>query len=149
MLVLAAVYELLEPGGAVALIAPAIEHGSAPADTSAPPIPHEQIEALIGRYPGWSRGPREDTYEQSLQRSPFGESHVVFAPGRTDIVRTTDDVVSGYLSMSFAAPDRFGERLDGFVADLRALLAAASPAGRFHDWPGDTVVVWAPKRGTD
>lgn len=48
--VLATVYELLEPGGAVALIAPAIEHGSPPVDTPAPPIPHDQIEALIGRY---------------------------------------------------------------------------------------------------
>ena len=69
-----------------------------------------------------------------------------FAPGRTDIVRTTDEVVSNYLSMSFAAPDRFGEDLDAFVADLTAVLTEESPSGLFHDWPGDTAVVWASKR---
>jgi len=145
-LVLAAVYELLEPGGAVSLIAPDIEHGSPPADAPAPPIPHDQIETLIGHYLGWSRSPREDIYETSLKGSPFGASHVVHAPGRSDIVRTTDDVVSGYLSMSFAAPDRFGDRLDTFIVDLQALLTAVSPAGRFHDWPGDTAVIWATRR---
>jgi SAM-dependent methyltransferase len=145
--VLAMVYDQLAPGGAVALISPAIEHGRSPGNPPAPPIPHEQIEALLRRYLGWSRGERVDTFETSLQQSPFGRSDVVFAPGRPDIVRTTDEVVSGYLSMSFAAPDRFGDRLGAFVADLHAVLAAASPTGRFHDWPGDTAVVWATKPG--
>jgi SAM-dependent methyltransferase len=143
--VLATVYVLLEPGGAVALIAPAIEHGSAPADPPDPPIPHDAIEALIGHYLDWSPGPRKDTYEISLQQSPFGVAQVAFAPGRTDIVRTTDDVIAGYLSTSFAAPDRFGDRLDQFVDDLQELLNEDSPAGRFHDWPGDTVIIWANK----
>ncbi len=143
--VLAMVYELLEPGGAVALIAPAIEHGSPPVDPPAPPIPHDQIEAMLGRYLGWSRAPRVDTYETTLEQSPFGESRVVFAPGRADIVRTTDEVVSGYLSMSFAAPDRFGDRLSPFLVELRGLLADVSPTGLFHDWPGDTAVIWAIK----
>jgi len=144
--VLVTVYELLEPGGAVALVAPAIEHGSPPVEPPAPPIPNAEIEELIGRYLGWRRSPRVDTFEASLKQSPFGESRVVFAPGRRDIVRTIDEVVSGYLSTSFAAPDRFGDRLDAFRTDLRALLTDVSPAGRFHDWPGDTVIVWASKR---
>ena len=144
--VLASVHEQLTPGGAVALIAPAIEHGSPPADPLAPPIPHAEIETLLGRFLGWSPSPRVDTYEVSLEQSPFGESHVAYAPGRTDIVRTSDDVISGYLSMSFAAPDRFGDRLDAFVAEVRTLLTDRSPSGRFHDWPGDTVIVWATKR---
>ena len=143
--VLAMVQELLEVGGSVALISPAPEHGSPPDDPPAPPIPHDQIEALLGRYLGWSRPPRVDTFEASLQQSPFGASHVGFAPGRTDIVRTTDEVVSGYLSTSFAAPARFGERLDEFVDDLVVLLTDVSPAGVFHDWPGDTAFVWARK----
>jgi SAM-dependent methyltransferase len=141
--VLCLVHELVEPGGAVALISPAPEHGSPPIDLPAPPIPHERIEALLRRYLGWTRPPRVDTFEASLQRSPFGASNVAFAPGRPDIVRTTDEVVSNYLSMSFAAPDRFGERLEAFVADLTAMLSDVSPSGRFHDWPGDTAVVWA------
>jgi len=143
--VLAMVHDLLEAGGAVALIAPAIEHGSPPVDRPAPPIPHDQIEALLGRYLGWSRSPRVDTYEASLEASPFGASQVVFAPGRTDVIRTTDEVVSGYLSMSFAAPDRFGDRLNAFVVELQTLLTDVSPAGVFHDWPGDTAIIWATK----
>ena len=61
-------------GGAVALIAPAPEHGSPPVDPPAPPIPHDEIESLLGRYLGWSRSPRVDTYETSLEQSPFGTS---------------------------------------------------------------------------
>jgi SAM-dependent methyltransferase len=143
--VLAMVHDVLEAGGAVALIAPSPEHGSPPVDPPAPPIPHDQIEALLGRYLGWSRSPRVDTYETSLEQSPFGTSQVAFAPGRTDIVRTTDEVVSGYLSMSYAAPDRFGDRLNTFVVELTTLLTDVSPAGLFHDWPGDTAVIWATK----
>ena len=143
--VLGMVHELLVSGGSVALIAPALEHGSPPDDPPAPPIPHDQIEALLGRLLGWSPTPRVDTYEASLEQSPFGESHVAFAPGRSDIVRTTDEVMSGYLSTSFASPDRFGDRLDTFVDEMRTLLTDVSPAGVFHVWPGDTAVVWATK----
>jgi ubiquinone/menaquinone biosynthesis C-methylase UbiE len=143
--VLAAVYRLLQPGGSVALIAPTIAHGEPPIDPPAPPIPHEQIEALIGRYLDWSRSPPQDTYETTLQRSPFGGSRVAYAAGRRDIIRTTDEVVSNYLSMSFAAPDRFGDRLDDFIADLDELLIEVSPSGLFHDWPGDTAIIWATK----
>ena len=144
-LVLPLVHDLLEPGGAVALIAPAPEHGSPPEDPPAPPIPHDRIEGLLSCYLGWSRSPRVDTYETSLERSPFGASKVAFAAGRADIVRTTDDVVSNYLSMSFAAPDRFGDRLSTFIAELTAMLTDVSPSGLFHDWPGDTAVIWATK----
>ncbi len=86
-----------------------------------------------------------DTFETSLHGSPFGHANVTYAPGRRDIVRTIDEVVSNSLSMSYAAPDRFGDRLDDFLADLRAVLADATTTGRFHDWPGDTVFVWARK----
>jgi SAM-dependent methyltransferase len=143
--VLATVHRLLVAGGAVALITHAPGHGSPPLDPPAPPIPHDRIEAMLGRYLGWSRDPRVDTYETSLEQSPFAASHVAFAPGRADIVRTTDEVISGYLSMSFAAPDRFGDHLDAFLGELTELLTDVSPAGVFHDWPGDTVVVWASK----
>lgn len=145
--VLALVYKVLGPGGAVALISPDATHGTPPTSPPAPPIPHEQIEALIGRFTGWSRSSRQDTFERSLQESPFGESHVMHAPGRPDIIRSSDEVVSGYLSMSFAAPARFGDRVADFVAELEALLKDASPSGQFHDWPGDTAIVWAAKPG--
>jgi hypothetical protein len=41
----------------------------------------------------------------------------------------------------------FGDRLDGFAAEVRALLAKRSAEGVFWDWPGDTEVVMARKPG--
>jgi hypothetical protein len=54
-----------------------------------------------------------------------------------------DGVLASYLSMSFAAPHLFGERLQAFEADFRAELAALSPSGLFCDWPGDTEILLA------
>ena len=145
--VLATVHELLAPGGAVALIAVSHRTRDAARRPRRPADPARRDRAAA-RPISWvvtQRG-RVDTYETSLEQSPFGESHVAHAPARTDIVRTTDEVVSGYLSMSFAAPDRFANRLDAFMAELQALLTDVSPAGRFHDWPGDTVIIRATKR---
>ena len=71
----------------------------------------------------------------------------MWAPGRADVVRDVDGVLAGYLSMSYAAPHLFGDRLDAFEADVRALLTERSPSGLFWDWPGDTEILLAPKLG--
>src|SRR4051794_8017613 len=82
--VLAMVHELLEPRGTVALIAPSSERRPPPGHSAAPSVPYERIEALLARYLDWSPSPPVDTYETSLKRSPFGESHVALARGRAD-----------------------------------------------------------------
>jgi hypothetical protein len=46
-----------------------------------------------------------------------------------------------------SAPHLFGDRLDDFAAEVRALLANRSAEGIFWDWPGDTEVVMARKPG--
>jgi hypothetical protein len=56
-------------------------------------------------------------------------------------------VLSGYFSLASSAPHLFGDRLDGFAAEVRALLADRSAEGIFWDWPGDTEVVMARKPG--
>ena len=43
--------------------------------------------------------------------------------------------------MSWSAPHLYGDRLDRFTADARALLEARSADGLFWDWPGDTAIV--------
>lgn len=58
-------------------------------------------------------------------------------------MRDVDEVISGYLSMSYAAPHLFADRLDDFVSDVRSLLVDRSPAGTYWDWPGDTALVVA------
>ena len=136
-----AVHDLLEPGGAIVLVAPDVDAGPAPEGPGHPRIPHDDIRALVERYIGDRRRPRGERYAESLAKSPFGEPKVVHAPGRADLVQDADRVVSNVLSMSWAAPELFGDRLADFEAELRRLLASRSPTGLFWDWPGDTVLI--------
>jgi ubiquinone/menaquinone biosynthesis C-methylase UbiE len=148
------VYQLLEPGGSLVLIShdPTRPAPLAPAGTS--PIPHEQIRELVRTFLNSElrSGNRlvadysVERFEQTLRRTSFGAPRTVFAPGRPDIVRDTDGVIAGCLSMSYAAPHLFGARLDEFIAALRELLDGHSPTGRFWDWPGDTEILIATRR---
>lgn len=149
-----AVYDLLEPAGALALVVHTVEGRPEPEGPGYPPIPHDELKALVVRYLGPRRragqGFRPDTYEryaEALRRTRFGQPRIVFAPGRPDIVRDVDGVLSGYLSMSYAAPHLFGDRLDAFTTDVRAMLIERSPSGLFWDWPGDTEILIASKPG--
>jgi SAM-dependent methyltransferase len=149
-----AVYDLLEPGGAMVLISHDIDAGPAPDGTGDPPIPDQEVQELISSYLGPDRrsGSRlassysSDRWEVSLAKTRFGKPMTAHAPGRVDITRDVDGVISGYLSMSYAAPHLFGDRLDQFVDDLESLLTARTDTGRFWDWPGDTAATIARKR---
>jgi SAM-dependent methyltransferase len=144
-----AVYDLLEPGGAIVLITHDIDARPSPAGTGDPTIPDNEVQELITSYLGPDRrsGGRpvssypSERWEVSLAKTRFGVPTTVHAPGRPDITRDVEGVISGYLSMSYAAPHLFGDRLDQFVDDLRRLLTARTGTGRFWDWPGDTVAV--------
>jgi SAM-dependent methyltransferase len=152
-----AVYDILEPGGALALITHAHEGRPQPSGPGYPEIPHDEIRALIARYlgprPRAGQGLRSeagaglpaDRYEDALARTRFGTARSVFAPGRSDIVRDIDGVLAGYFSTSFAAPHLFGDRRAAFEADVHAELAGRSPSGLFWDWPGDTEILLARK----
>jgi len=147
-----ALYDLLEPGGAIALVAHSREGRPLPDGPGYPQIPHEAIRALIDRYLGPRRRAGQgfatrpaDRYEHALARTRFGVPRHLFAPGRPDIVQDVNGVLASYLSTSFAAPHLFGDRLAAFEADLRAELESRSPTGLFWDWPGDTELVLARK----
>jgi hypothetical protein len=123
-----------------------------PSSPDHPPIPHDAVRDLVARYLGPRRragqgfaAPSPDRYEDALARTRFGPPRIVFAPGRPRLVRDVDSLVSGYYSMSWAAPHLFGERRASFDAELRALLFDHSPDGLFWDWPGDTAIVIAEK----
>jgi SAM-dependent methyltransferase len=146
------VYDLLELGGALALVVHTVEGRPEPEGPGYPPIPHDEIRELVRQYLGPRRragqGLRPDTherYEDALVRTRFGKPQVLWAPGRPDIVRDVNGVLAGYLSMSYAAPHLFGDRVDAFEADVRALLTERSPTGLFWDWPGDTEILLARK----
>jgi ubiquinone/menaquinone biosynthesis C-methylase UbiE len=149
-----AVYDILAPGGALALIVNTVEGRPEPEGPDYPPIPHDEIREIVRRYLGPRRRAGQgfrtdppDRYEDALARTRFGKPRIVFAPGRPDVVRDVESVLAGYLSMSYAAPHLFGDRLGAFEADVRALLTERSPSGLFWDWPGDTEILLAPKPG--
>jgi SAM-dependent methyltransferase len=142
------VYDLLEPGGCIALVAPTVEGRPKPQGPGHPEIPHEAIRSLIDKYLGPKRragqgfaGPPVDRFEDALARTRFGTPTQVFAPGRADIVQDAGGVLANYLSTSFAAPHLFGDRLELFEDEVRRMLAGRSPSGLFWDWPGDTEIV--------
>jgi SAM-dependent methyltransferase len=146
------VYDILQPGGAVAMIAHAAEGRPRPPAEGHPEIPHDELRALVNSYVGsldrngQGKAPyRDHTWQDILVKTRFETFDEIFAPGIPDLLRDTDSVISGYLSMSWSAPHLYGDRLDDFVGDARALLEARSADGLFWDWPGDTVIVIARK----
>ena len=137
-----AVYDILEPGGALALVVhDGVGEGRpAPDGPGHPPIPHEEIQALLRAYLGQRRRagqgyspelPPGRWWEKALARTRFGRPRGVLAPGRPDIVRGVDGVLSNYHSTSFAAPHLFGDRLEAFQRDMHALLSSRSASGLF------------------
>jgi hypothetical protein len=110
------------------------------------------MRSLIDKYLGPRRragqgfaGPPVDRFEDALARTRFGKPRQIFALGRADIVQDANGVLANYLSMSFAAPHLFGDRLELFEVEVRQTLSGLSPSGLFWDWPGDTEIVIATK----
>jgi SAM-dependent methyltransferase len=148
------VYDMLEPGGALALIVHTVAGRPRPPGPGPPAVPHDEITALVRKYLGSTRRAgqgiapeRTHRFEDVLARTRFGVPRQVFAPGIPDLLRDSQSVLSGYLSLSSSAPHLFGDRLDDFAAEVRALLANRSAEGIFWDWPGDTEVILARKPG--
>jgi SAM-dependent methyltransferase len=149
-----AVYDMLEPGGALALIVHTVAGRLRPPDPGVPAIPHDEITALVRKYLGSTSRAGQGTapqrphrVEDALARTRFGVPRQFFVPGIPGLLRDSDSVLSGYLSMSWSAPHLFGDRLDDFAEEVRALLANRSADGLFWDWPGDTEVAMACKPG--
>ena len=125
-----------------------------PPDPGVPAIPHDEIKALVHKYLGSTRRAGQGTapgrthrFEAVLARTRFGVPQQFFVPGIPDLLRDSQSVLSGSLSLSSSAPHLFADRLDAFAGEVRALLANRSAEGIFWDWPGDTEVVMARKPG--
>lgn len=153
--VLEIVHGILVPGGAVALVhhtergfglpdpgAPESPRPRPPAGI--PEIPYDLVWDAIRRYLGFvpeAPPPDAERHDAVLARSSFRDRERLVLPGRTDVIRTPEHVVGMYLSTSFAAPERFGDRLDAFRAELVDALRRATPTGLLWEWPGDTEVL--------
>jgi SAM-dependent methyltransferase len=145
-----ALYDMLEPDGALALIVHTVEDRPMPPSPGPPPIPHAEIKALVEKYLGSIRRAgqgvspvRDHRFEDVLVRTRFGAPRSIFVPGIPDLLRDSESVLSGYFSLSSSAPHLFGDRAEDFAGEVRELLASRSPEGVFWDWPGDTEIVLA------
>ncbi|HVC77553.1 MAG TPA: class I SAM-dependent methyltransferase [Candidatus Micrarchaeaceae archaeon] len=143
------VFSMLRPSGAMLVInhiPPDLSRESAQEAT--PFIPHGLVDEVLAQY-GAAKPPRPAAWERHevvIGRSPFGGCDVLVLPGRRDLVRTPEWIVENQLSTSYAAPERFGERLADFQDDLlRRLRHVAGPKGVFLELPGDTEVLIARK----
>lgn len=148
-----AVYDMLEPGGMMALVGHAAAGRPVPRNPGAPPIPHAELEALVTRFLGSTRRAglgtaalRTRTAQDLLSDTRFGQAEVVVVPGIPDLIRDSDSIVAGYLSMSWSAPHLYGSRLHQFTDQAHQILDSADPDGMFWDWAGDTEIVVARRR---
>jgi SAM-dependent methyltransferase len=146
------IYDLLEAGGSMALIVHTVARRPRPIGPGPPPIPHDEIWLMIEKYLGSTKRAGQGTtpvrahrFEDVLVKTRFGPPRTVFAPGKPDLVRDSQSVISGYFSTAPSAPHLYGDRLEEFTQEMHDLLAARSPSGLFWDWPGDTEIVLAQK----
>lgn len=143
-----AVYDIVEPGGALVLVGHQAEGRAIPPSPGPPRIPHDEIRELVRKYLGPTRRAGQSTapvqalsLEDALASTRFGAPQRIFAPGIPNHVQDVEGVLSNYFSMSYAAPHLFGDRVEEFAGEVRELLSERSPEGVFWDWPGDSEVM--------
>jgi SAM-dependent methyltransferase len=139
-LVAAIVRQMLEPDGAVVQVD--LWHTSPPGHAAPsgpyPAVPEDAIDELRRRWLGpdrrAGRGFRNtspDREDEVFENAGFAPEEIVVVPDARILDRSSDQVVAWVLSTSSTAPHLFGDRLDEFVAELRALLLDTSPEGVF------------------
>ena len=112
------------------------------------PLP-DAVEELRVRYLGADRragqsirNPSPSGEDSVFQAAGFAPMVETVVPDGREITRTVDEVVANVLSMSGTAPHLFGDRLDDFVTELRAVLEPHAP---FPTTLGDNSVrIWRP-----
>lgn len=114
---------MLEPDGALVHVGATTHEGDGD-------VPRAEIDALIRRFLGERPATRSDE-RRNLGAAGFSGPVEIDVPRDEVLERSTDDVVASVHSLSYAAPARFGDRLDEFDRELHALLGA----GPFHERP--------------
>jgi SAM-dependent methyltransferase len=148
-LVAGIIRKMLEPDGAVVHVDNRHHDGLA-LDDALPAPPAERIAELRRSYLGDDRragqGIRNSSPDDEaaiFRAAGFAGPELVVVPDGRTIVRSADDLVAETFSMSSTAPHLFGDRLAQFEADLRRVLAAASPDGAFSvRLPDNELKIW-------
>ncbi|UUU28763.1 class I SAM-dependent methyltransferase [Streptomyces sp. CA-210063] len=153
--VAATVLEMLEPGGAFAHISDLKDPLPEPPPLPLTAPPYDQVSDLVRRYLGPVRRAgqgmlvngtpnREDLV---IAGAGFGNFQRRVVPAGDVVTRTTDDIVAWTFSRSDSAPHLFGDRLNDFERDLRALLERAAPDDRFAErLPATEIRTWRKPR---
>jgi SAM-dependent methyltransferase len=149
--VAATLLDMLSRGGALVHVGATTHRGMVdPGDLPGPVPPRDDIDALVASYLGSLRRAGKGIVHDPKS----GEDSVLAAAGfrgprRLDVggyrvfERSEDEVVASVFSLSGAAPHLFGDRLDAFETDLRAVLQTASPSGQFWERAREiTVSIW-------
>lgn len=154
--VAAAIFTMLEPGGAFVLVSHWSLLGDPAPEPSDPLPPYDEIGRLVAHYLGPTRRAGRGTLPAG---TPGDEASVLAAvgfeapqrvpvPGGEIVTASVDDVVARCFSTSGSTPHLFGPHRDDFERDLRAVLDAASPTGRFAERVRDAkLVVWRTPSG--
>lgn len=165
--VAATVLRMLEPGGALVHVSdlkepvpePVVSPAPVPSPTPVPPLapplsptpPYDRIRDLVRRYLGPVRRAGQGVL---VDGTPGGEAAIIeragfegparlVVPAGEVVTRTSDDIVAWAFSRSDSAPHLFGDRLADFERDLRTLLAATAPDGRFAErLPATEIRIW-------
>jgi SAM-dependent methyltransferase len=154
--VASAVAAMLDPGGAVVQVdAPGYRAADLAAEAQRgtlafPPPPDEAIDQLRRRYLGSDRRAGQGIRNTSpsgedgvFREAGFLPAQTVTVPDQRAVELTADDVVARVFSISSTAPHLFGDRRQDFEADLREILAQASPPGRFSvRLPDNILRIW-------
>ena len=148
-----AVRGMLGEGGALVHVDNRHQDGTDPRVATTLPAPPEDAIAELGRR---FLGPDRRAGQGVRNTSP-GDEDAVFrvagfvGPERIHVQdgrlleRTGEEMVASVFSRSNFAPHLFGDRLSEFEADLRRLLAEASPAGSFAvELPDNELKIWRP-----
>jgi SAM-dependent methyltransferase len=126
------VYDMLEPGGGLALLFPSVPwSGESPWKTAL----RHAVEKWTGTALGGPFEPSQNVIARSRFRAcdvrNFDEEHLWSA----------SEIFGFLLSTSFCSRSVLGARVDAFRQDLTTLLLEAQPDGRFHDRMETTVVL--------
>jgi SAM-dependent methyltransferase len=148
-LVAATVRGMLEPGGVVVHVDNR-HQDRLDLDDELPAPPVEAIDELRRTYLGEDRRAGQGIRNSSpgdeaavFRDAGFAGPEIVVVPDGRIIVRSVDDLVAQTFSLSSTAPHLFGDRLPEFEADLRRLLAEASPGGTFSArLPDNELKIW-------
>ena len=133
--VAATVRAMLRPGGAFVTVGATTHEGDGN-------VPRDAIKELIRSYLGPARRAGQSTVsdqgppwhaKEALDAAGFGEPVEVPVPAGQTYERSEDDIVASVYSQSSSAPRLFGERLDEFERDLRALLREHAPADGYRE----------------